>query len=76
MKEQVESILQDIYNDISLNNEDKKALADSCNGFILDELEKIKITLGKRVNEFCVEEVEKLKNKKMDRFNKNMNDLT
>jgi hypothetical protein len=76
MKDQVESILNDIYNDISLNTEDKKELEDSCQNFILDELDKIKITLNNRVNKFCIEELEKMKNKKMDRFNKNMNDLT
>ena len=76
MKGQIDSILEDLYNDISLNKEDQEELEDSCKNFISDELEKIKITLSNRVNEFCVKEVKKLKDKKMDRFNKNMNALT
>ena len=76
MKVQVESILEELYNDISLNKEDKEELEKSCETFILGELDKIKITLSNKVNEFCVEEVKKMKDKKMDRFNKNMNDLT
>ena len=76
MKNEVESLLEELYNDISLSEEDKKNLEKSCNNFMLSELEKIKITLSNRVNEFCVEEVKKLKDKKMDRFNKNMNEMT
>jgi len=76
MKGQIDGILEDLYNDISLSEEDKKNLEKSCNNFMLSELEKIKITLSNRVNEFCVEEVKKLKDKKMDRFNKNMNEMT
>ena len=76
MKAEVENILTELYNDISLSNEDKKELEKACNDFMLSELEKIKITLSNRVNEFCVEEVKKMKDKKMDRFNKNMNDMT
>lgn len=76
MKGQIDGILEDLYNDLSLNKEDQEELDKSCKNFILGELEKIKITLSNRVNEFCVEEIKKLKNKKMDRFNKNMNDLT
>ena len=76
MKTEVETILNELYNDISLSNEDKKELEKACNDFMLSELEKIKVTLSNRVNEFCVEEVKKMKDKKMDRFNKNMNDMT
>tara|TARA_B100001142_G_C14287389_1_gene637522 strand:+ start:304 stop:897 length:594 start_codon:yes stop_codon:yes gene_type:complete len=76
MKGQIDSILEDLYNDISLNKEDQEELEDSCKNFISGELEKIKITLSNRVNEFCTKEVKKLKDKKMDRFNKNMNVLT
>lgn len=75
MKGQIDSILAELYNDISLSNEDKEELEYSCKNFIFSELEKLKTTLSNRVNEFCVEEVKKLKNKKIDRFNKNMNDL-
>ena len=73
---QVESILEGLYNDISINKEDKEELENSCNNFMLEELEKIKITLSSRVNEFCQGEMKKMKDKKMDRFNKNMNDIT
>ena len=73
---QVESILEGLYNDISINKEDKEELENSCNNFMLEELEKIKITLSSRVNEFCKGEMKKMKDKKMDRFNKNMNDIT
>ena len=52
MKDQVESILNDMYNDISLNTEDKKELEDLFKNFILDELDKIKITLNNRVNKY------------------------
>jgi hypothetical protein len=76
MKGQIDSILEDLYNDISLNKEDQEELENSCKNFISGELEKMKITLNNRVNEFCVKEVKKLKDKKMDRFNKNMNVLT
>tara|TARA_Y100001958_G_scaffold135815_1_gene107246 strand:- start:351 stop:944 length:594 start_codon:yes stop_codon:yes gene_type:complete len=76
MKGQIDSILEELYNDISLNKEDQTELEDSCKKFISGELEKIKITLSNRVNEFCKKEVKKLKDKKMDRFNKNMNVLT
>jgi hypothetical protein len=76
MKEQVESILEELYNDLSLSKEDKEELENSCNNFMLSELDKIKITLSKRVNEFCMEEVKKMKDKKMDRFNMNMNNMT
>ena len=76
MKCQIDSILEDLYNDISLNKEDQEELENSCKNFISGELEKMKITLNNRVNEFCVKEVKKLKDKKMDRFNKNMNVLT
>lgn len=76
MKGQIDSILEDLYNDISLNKEDQEELNNSCKKFISGELEKIKITLSNRVNEFCEKEIKKLKDKKMDRFNKNMNILT
>lgn len=76
MKGQIDSILEDLYNDISLNKEDQEELEDSCKKFISGELEKMKITLNNRVNDFCTKEVKKLKDKKMDRFNKNMNVLT
>ena len=76
MKGQIDAILEDLYNDISLNKEDQEELENSCKNFISDELEKMKITLSNRVNEFCTKEVIKLKNKKMDRFNKNMNIIT
>ena len=64
MKVQVESILEELYNDISLNKEDKDELEKSCETFILGELDKIKITLSNKVNEFCAEEVKKMKDKK------------
>ena len=76
MNGQVESILEELYNDISINKEDKDEMENSCNNFMLEELEKIKITLSIRMNEFCLGEMKKMKDKKMDRFNKNMNDIT
>ena len=44
MKGQIDGILEDLYNDLSLNKEDQEELDKSCKNFILGELEKIKIT--------------------------------
>jgi len=72
----MEKLLEDIYSDISFNKEDLDNLKDSTNNYINSELKKINVYLMESVKEFCKGEVEKMKNKKIDRFNNNINSIT
>lgn len=72
----MEQLLEDIYSDISFNKEDLDNLKDSTNNYINSELKKINVYLMQSVKEFCKGEVEKMKNKKIDRFNNNVNSIT
>ena len=74
--ENIESILGEIYNDISLNKEDKENLELSCKNFLCEELKKMQEHLENRMKSHLKTEIEELKDKKMDRFNKNMNNIT
>ena len=72
----MEKLLEDIYSDISFNKEDLDNLKDSTNNYINSELKKINVYLMESVKEFCKGEVEKMKQKKIDRFNNNINSIT
>ena len=74
--ENIEAVLEEIYEDISLNKEDKENLELSCKNFLCEELKRMQEQLENRMKSHLKTEIEELKNKKIDRFNKNMNNIT
>ena len=72
----MEQLLEEIYSDISFNQEDLDILKNNTNNYINEELKKVNIYLTKSVKEFCKDEIEKMKQKKIDRFNNNINSIT
>ena len=74
--ENIDSVLEEIYDDISLNKEDKENLELSCKNFLCEELKRMQEQLENRMKSHLKTEVEEVKNKKIDRFNKNMNNIT
>ena len=70
------SLLENIYNDISFTEDELDNLKQSTNKFIENELEKINKYLNKSVMDFTKNEIENLKKSKIDLLHKNINTIT
>ena len=76
MNPSISTLLEDIHNDISFGDDDKKNIEMKCKKFLINELKIIEELLEQKMIKFCENEVDKMKEVKKDRFNENVNKIT
>lgn len=76
MNPSISTLLEDIHNDISFSDDDKKNLEMKCKTFLINEMKSMEQLLEEKMMKFCEKEVDKMKEVKKDRFNENVNKIT